>query len=102
MYVVVAHIVATYSGQSYMSFVQDRIFDPLNMTSSGHLYSEALKRGGVSQAWARGRRVPMPTDDTEVEVNAGPGGILSNVVDLVSFLLSFFEPLKAKANGTIG
>jgi CubicO group peptidase (beta-lactamase class C family) len=85
MYMTGSHIVATYSNRSYISFVKERIFDCLNMTSTGYLYTEALETGGVSQAWANGRRVPMPINDAEVQVHAGPGGILSNVVDLVSF-----------------
>ena len=71
---------------SYMDFVKDRILTPLNMTSTTFSESEASQDGKLSQAWtAFGRRIPFWMPDDRVLLNAGPGGIISNAVDMVSF-----------------
>lgn len=85
MYVTASHIIAKYSGQHYTSFVKERIFEPLNMTSSTYFLSEAEEHGVVTQLWAEGRRIPMPINDDDISLHAGPGGILSNAIDLVRF-----------------
>lgn len=86
MYVVAAHIISTYTG-SYTRFVQERIFDPLNMTSSTFSLSKAVQSGKMTQSWgsmANGRRIPHWMKDSVMDMIAGAGGIISNVVDMVS------------------
>lgn len=82
---VAAHVIATYSGQSYTSFVEERIFAPLGMTSSTFSPTKAEASGNFTQGWTKeGRRVPECfTEDTAFAM-AGPGGVISNAVDMVS------------------
>lgn len=85
MFVVASHIISTYTG-SYTQFVKERIFDPLNMTSTTFSLSEAVNSGKMSQNWAsqgNGRRIPHWMNDGVAHMMAGSGGIISSVVDVV-------------------
>ena len=86
MYIVAAHVIATYSGQSYTSFVEERIFTPLGMTSSTYSPTKAEASGKLTAGWTKeGRRVPARfTEDMALAIIAGPGGVISNAVDMVS------------------
>ncbi|KAA1473747.1 hypothetical protein DENSPDRAFT_840231 [Dentipellis sp. KUC8613] len=45
-----AHLVSKYTG-SYTQFVQDRITDPLNMTSSTYSPGTAMRSGKLTRSW---------------------------------------------------
>lgn len=85
MYMVTAHVISAYANVSYTTFVSDRIFKPLNMSSTTYFPSQAVASGRMTQSWTKtGRRIPQWFTDDVVGLNAGPGGVISNVVDLVS------------------
>lgn len=85
------NLVARYSGLPYQTFVASRIFTPLNMVRSTYYPSNASATGDFTQSWmSTGRRIPHVFDDALVELNSGPGGVISNAVDMarwVRFLL---------------
>ena len=81
-----AHIISTYSGQPYTKFVKERIWDRINMSSTTFSANEAARSGKLTQTWVGpgdGRRVPFWFTDDMIDLNAGPGGIISSVVDMV-------------------
>lgn len=79
-----AHIISTYSGKPYTEFIKERIWDRLNMSSTTFSASEAARSGKLAQTWTgSGRRIPFWFPDEMIELNAGPGGIISSAVDLV-------------------
>ena len=85
MYVLATHIISLYSGMSYIDFITERIFAPLNMTSTTFSELEALETGLLSHAFnAEGRRVPFWFSDSIKDLTSGPGGIISNAHDMVS------------------
>ena len=86
MYVAASHIIAVYSAQPFRDFVKERIFDPLNMTSTTYSGDEAAARGLLSQSWSsQGRRLPYWfAGEAMSYFIAGAGGVLSNAVDMVS------------------
>ena len=86
MYILCAQIVETYSGKSLADFVGERILTPLNMTASTYSGSEAASTGLMSQAWSLGgRRIPyIFADDWLGSTVAGPGSLISNVINMVS------------------
>lgn len=97
MYMVGAHILATLTGNPYTSFVQSRIFDPLNMSSSTYSLTAASARidqagkSDLSETWTTfGRRIPFWFREEDVQLNAGYAGVISNVQDLVR--PAFCEP----------
>lgn len=95
MYVVGAQVVTTLPSVRFIDFVKDRIFTPLNMTQSTFLVHEALRSGQVSETWTPfGRRIPLWMEGLPAETMAGPGGVISNVNDLVRGML----PCRRRAN----
>ena len=85
MYVAGAHIISKYTG-SYTNFATERIFKPLGMNSTTFSRDEAAKSGELTQTWTgHGQRIPY-WNTGEKEFNAGPGGVISSVVDLVGGL----------------
>lgn len=83
MYFVGSYIIETYSGESYAEFVKQRIFSPLNITTSGFSIREAEKTGSLTQVFAGKRRVPFVVNDSNVRLIAGAGGVISSAIDLV-------------------
>lgn len=85
MFIMGAHIVAKYANTSYPAFVAERLFGPLNMSSTTFWPSEAHASGKLSQAWTRtGRRTPFWFTDEVVPLNAGAGGVISSAEDMAS------------------
>ncbi|OCH90085.1 beta-lactamase/transpeptidase-like protein [Obba rivulosa] len=92
MYIVGAHIVETYANTSYTSFVTQRIFTPLNMTSTTFWPEEAARNGKLSQSWDdHGRRIPYWFDDDLVRLKAAAGGVISSAEDMVKWLAIFLN-----------
>ena len=93
---VAAHVVATYAGQSYTSFVEERIFLPLGMTSSTFSLATAKASGKFTQGWTkRGRRLPPWFNEDMAFLLAGAGGVISNAIDMVRLCLcSTYERLR--------
>ncbi|KAH8093156.1 beta-lactamase/transpeptidase-like protein [Cristinia sonorae] len=86
MFILAAHIIATYSGKPYKTFVKERIFDPLGMSSTTFSAQEAERSGHFSQAFTTdNRRIPFWLADIE-ELITGAGGIISNTVDMNKWL----------------
>ena len=86
MFILAAHILELYSGKTVAEFVEDRIFVPLNMTSSTYSPTKAESTGHLSQTWSLdGRRIPYWfADESSVNMISGAGGIISDVSDMVS------------------
>ncbi|KAG2063760.1 beta-lactamase transpeptidase-like protein [Suillus decipiens] len=83
MFIAVAHIIETYSAQTYTSFVEDRIFTPLGMSSSTFSPAKAAKTGRFSQGWtSSGRLLPEYFTEEMATLMAGAGGVISNAVDM--------------------
>ena len=83
MFMVAGHIIETYSGKTYTSFVEDRIFTPLGMSSSTFSPAKAAKTGNFTQGWTKdGRLLPEWFAEDMVMLMAGAGGVISNAVDM--------------------
>lgn len=89
MYVLGSYIISTYAGKPFHEFVEERIFSPLNMTSTTYSGITASANGKFSQPFTfylnETRRIPFAFNTQALsDVIAGPGGIISNTVDMVS------------------
>ncbi|KAF8557186.1 beta-lactamase/transpeptidase-like protein [Imleria badia] len=92
MYMVAADVIATYSGRPYTSFVEERIFAPLGMTSSTFSPIKAEASDKFTQGWTKdGRRVPECFTEETTFVMAGPGGIISNAVDMAKWISTWIN-----------
>lgn len=86
MYMVGAYIISTYTG-SFSKFVEDRIFKPLNMTSTTYSTAAANSTGRLTQTWTdSGRRIPYWFNDSESAILDGPGGVISSARDLTKWV----------------
>ncbi|KAG9311213.1 beta-lactamase/transpeptidase-like protein [Chiua virens] len=92
MYMVASHVIATYSGQPYTSFVEERVFSPLGMTSSTFSPTKAEAFGKFTQGWSEdGRRIPECFDENMAFMMAGTGGIISNAVDMAKWVSTWIS-----------
>ena len=94
MYMLGAHLVTTYSGKPYTQFVQERIWDRLNMSSTTFSPSRASQDGKLTQSWSQGRRrLPFWFSEESIELNAGARGVITNVEDMASDMLKTSKTL---------
>jgi CubicO group peptidase (beta-lactamase class C family) len=85
-YMVAQHLVELFTGMTLEDFVGERIFRPLNMTSSTFSLEYAAATGNLSESHSPfGRRIPHWLDREDMPVIAGVGGILSSAVDLLKW-----------------
>lgn len=83
MFTTAAHIIETYSAQTYTSFVEDRIFTPLGMSSSTFSPAKAGNTGRFTQGWtSTGRLLPECFTEEMATLMAGAGGVISSAVDM--------------------
>jgi CubicO group peptidase (beta-lactamase class C family) len=83
-YMVAQHLVELFTGMTLEEFVGERIFRPLNMTSSTFSLEYAAATGELSESYnPHGRRIPHWLDKSDMPVIAGAGGVLSSAVDLL-------------------
>jgi CubicO group peptidase (beta-lactamase class C family) len=83
---VAQHLVERFSGMPLADFVAQRIFAPLNMTSSTYSLEYAISTGRLSESYEfGGRRIPHWLEKEDMPVVAGPGGIMSSAVDLLKW-----------------
>ena len=90
MYMLASYIITTYSGVSYPQFIQERIFDRLNMSSTTFSPNKAQEAGKLADAWTTsGRLIPFWFSDETLDLHSGPGGIISSVEDMVGVWFSY-------------
>lgn len=96
MYILGSYLVSMYAGVPYTEYIQARIFDPLDMTATTFSPVKAMQSGKLTQTWlgSNSRRIPFWFSEDMVELNAGPGGILTTVSDMVRFCNVFFSFMK--------
>jgi CubicO group peptidase (beta-lactamase class C family) len=79
-------LIERFSNQTLPEFIGERIFKPLNMTSTSYSLSAALASGRASQAFdAAYRRIPLGLPDIDQALIAGAGGILSTAPDMLKW-----------------
>ncbi|RPD58606.1 beta-lactamase/transpeptidase-like protein [Lentinus tigrinus ALCF2SS1-7] len=89
MYITASHLVSLYSGKPFTAFVKERIFDPLNMTTTTYRWDEAEESQLFSQAWSGSehRRIPYWFSGEKVsDFIAGAGGVISSATDMTKWL----------------
>lgn len=102
MYMTAAYIVSKYA-VPYMDFVKERIFKPLNMTSTTFSPKEAIASGKLTHTWThKGRRIPFWFSEDTIELSSGAGGITSSAEDMVKWLAVLLnQGVHPKTNETI-
>ncbi|MFX1500734.1 MAG: serine hydrolase domain-containing protein [Promethearchaeota archaeon] len=89
------YLVEQVTNQSLMDYVQENIFDPLNMTNSGYNYIDFVEKHAIPYEWKNGNNFEFPLYNINV---TGAGSIRSTVPDLAKYLITFMN--QGKLNGT--
>lgn len=77
-YLLLGYVIEQVSGLPYGLFIQENIFEPLQMTSSGYdpsLVSLATGYTGIGDEW-------LPVDPIDLSISCGAGALYSTVEDL--------------------
>lgn len=102
MYILASHLVSVLSNSTFSSFLRDRIFAPLNMTSSTIDPNEASHR--VTHVWADtspvNRRVPELFTPSEASLITGAGAIISSAEDMAKWLSVLLKEQNEETNKT--
>ncbi|EPS99304.1 hypothetical protein FOMPIDRAFT_1164237 [Fomitopsis schrenkii] len=87
MFMLGAYLISKYADKPYTGFASERLFGPMNMSTTTFRPDTARKTGLLTQTWTKfGRRVPFGFPEDVVELVAGPGGIISSAADLTKWL----------------
>ncbi|KAH8116769.1 beta-lactamase/transpeptidase-like protein [Phellopilus nigrolimitatus] len=102
MYMLGAHILTKYTG-SYIDYAEQRIFKPLGMNATTFSPREAHQSKKLTHTWTgHGQRIPYWIPEESKHLNAGPGGIITNVVDLSKWLKALLNSgVDSAANKTV-
>jgi len=100
MFAAVGYLIELQSGKTWEQFVKERIFDPLQMNSTGYSIAEMLKRPEFGVGFTERRdsfelyRIPYYEDISGV---APCGAIVSNIEDMSHWLIALMN--QGKYNG---
>jgi CubicO group peptidase (beta-lactamase class C family) len=83
------------TNQSLIDYVQENIFDPLNMTDSGYLYTDFIGKHAIPYEWKDGANFEYPLYNINV---TGAGSIRSSILDMVKYLTTYMN--QGELNGT--
>ena len=90
MFMMVAHLLSTLTGQPYPEFVRERIFDPLGMEPDEATFSpsDAAKSGKLSSAWFAQdtktlHEIPFWFNAKSAKLSEGAAGVITSVKGLV-------------------
>lgn len=93
MYVTAAHLLSVYANHTFHEFARERIFKSLGMNATTMSPTEAEHSGRLSRSWSApllnrsgGRRIPFWLSEKTAQPSSGPGGIISNVEDMVCIM----------------
>ena len=81
-----AYLVSKYANKPYTEFASERLFKPMNMSTTTFWPTEARENGLLTQTWTKfGRLIPFWFEDEVVELMAGAGGVISSAADMVRY-----------------
>jgi CubicO group peptidase (beta-lactamase class C family) len=89
------YLVEQVSNQSFIEYTQENIFNRLNMTKSGFLYSDFVGQHALPYEWNYGGNYEFPLYNINV---TGAGSIRSNVPDMMKYMIPFMN--QGKLNET--
>ncbi len=86
-YQIVGMIIQAVSGQSFQDFIQEHIYDPLDMTHS-YTSREQARQHGMATGYRYWFGIPIPADNLPYSYGQFPAGwYISSVEDLAHYLI---------------
>lgn len=83
-YQLLGYLVEEITNQSIMDYMQENIFDPLNMSSSGYFYEDFLTQHAIPYEW-NNSNIEYPLYNLNV---TGAGAIHSSIPDIARYLIA--------------
>lgn len=81
------YLVEQVSNQSLISYIEEYILDPLNMTSTGYDYTDFIDNHAFPYEWNNGNyKYPLYNLNT-----SGAGNLRSTVLDMIKYMISFMN-----------
>ena len=90
-----SYLVEQVANQSLESYVQENIFEPLNMTNSGYNYIDFIDKNAIPYEWHNGENLAYPHYNINV---TGAGSIRSTVPDKAKYIITYMN--QGEINGT--
>jgi CubicO group peptidase (beta-lactamase class C family) len=87
LYIVASEVIKRISGMEYKVFIQNRIFDPLQMRNSATSFGTVKNKNNLALPHSSENGPLKQINSFSHELLDGPGGIYSNVNDLSKWLL---------------
>jgi CubicO group peptidase (beta-lactamase class C family) len=99
-----SYVVSTLSGMRFTDFVNNRIFKPLDMSSSTYSIDAAIQTGRFTSTWTSfGRLIPHWLQEEDVDLLAGPAGVITSVEELARHVTwSVWRLVYVLRAGTLG
>ncbi|NVM44966.1 MAG: serine hydrolase [Candidatus Lokiarchaeota archaeon] len=91
-YQLLGYLVEEITNQSIMDYVQENIFDPLNMNRSSYYYEDFLSSNAIPYEW-NNSLIELPLYNINV---TGAGAIRSTIPDMAKYLTMFMNNGKCK------
>jgi CubicO group peptidase (beta-lactamase class C family) len=82
------YLIEEISNHTYMEYLQEHIFAPLNMTSSGYEYAAFGDRNAIPYEWYHDMNYPYPFYNLNV---TGAGNLRSTIEDMAKYLAVFIN-----------
>ncbi|UCD01101.1 MAG: beta-lactamase family protein [Promethearchaeota archaeon] len=84
-YQLLGYLVEQVSNKSMMDYLQENVFGPLNMTSSGSNYTDFIEKHGIPYEWSNNTNFEYPLYNFYV---MGAGNLRSTVPDMAKYIIA--------------
>ncbi len=82
------YLVEQITNQSLEEYVQENIFNPLNMSHSGYFYEDFIDNHAIPYEWSDNANLELPLYNMNV---TGAGSIRSTISDMVKYMIAFMN-----------
>ncbi|MFX1268378.1 MAG: serine hydrolase domain-containing protein [Promethearchaeota archaeon] len=89
------YLIEKVTNQTWIEYIQENIFNPLNMTSSGFEYADFAEKNAIPYEWKDNGNFEYPLYNINV---TGAGCLRSTIPDMAKYLISYMN--QGEYNGT--
>jgi CubicO group peptidase (beta-lactamase class C family) len=87
-YQLLSFLIEAITNQTYMEYLTENIFEPLNMTDTGFEYENFLGRNAIPYEWHNNTNIKYPYYNLNV---TGAGNLRSTIGDMAKYLILFIN-----------
>lgn len=87
-YQLLSYLIEEITNKTYMVYLKENIFDPLNMTNTGFEYEDFTGRNAIPYEWHNNSNLAYPFYNLNV---TGAGNLRSTVGDMAKYIITFIN-----------